>query len=132
MIFKRRLHPLPKFPAEVASTFRGLCTRIEVNELPQLRSEMEATFREIRSSIDRLDEKLIDALEQRCFLLLEVYPQADRQQQSMILGALRYVALEEDPFDDAEFASGFDDDAKVVNHVLEEIGLADQAINLDI
>ena len=130
MIFRRKRFPLPKFPPEVAPTFKRLCQRIDVEELPQLQSEIEATFRDIRANLDRLDERLIDALEQRCQLLLESYLQADSRQQAMILGALRYVALQDDPLDDAEFASGRDDDVMVVNHVLEALGLEDQAIEL--
>ncbi|MEZ4752837.1 MAG: hypothetical protein R3A13_00780 [Bdellovibrionota bacterium] len=50
--------------------------------------------------------------------------------KSKIVGAVRYFAVAEDPFPDETFASGFDDDARVLNHVLEELGLEEYYIDL--
>ena len=40
-----------------------------------------------------------------------------------IAGAVRYFVAGDDPFDDSIFASGLFDDQRIVNHVLEELGL---------
>jgi fructose-1,6-bisphosphatase len=47
------------------------------------------------------------------------------------VGALRYFVSDDDSFSDLEFASGFNDDAEVMNHVLEELGLEQEVIDID-
>jgi hypothetical protein len=59
---------------------------------------------------------------------LEKYAEHSPAEQALIIGAVRYFAVADDPFDDATFASGFFDDIKVMNHVLERLGMEDRCL----
>jgi hypothetical protein len=55
--------------------------------------------------------------------LLDRYSEFAAYEQSLIVGAVRYFAIADDPFDDETFATGFYDDMRVMNYVMEEIGV---------
>ena len=69
-------------------------------------------------------------LAERCRYLMSHYGDYGQEDRALIMGAVRYFAIAEDPVSEAAFASGFDDDARVMNHVLERLGLEDMIIRL--
>ena len=127
MIFSRRLkHPLPKVPNNVRPTFRNACEALPPEALEEL-SEMvtrslERTRDEAATS-PRIDIRMAEEIASRCRLLLEHYEEFSKEERALVVGAVRYFVIDEDPFSDDVFASGFDDDARVVNHVLEQLGI---------
>ena len=134
MFFKRRAHPLPKFPPKLIPTFRKLCVAIAQDEIPALQHRMEEMFVEDRE--ENRDNPLYDArlsrhIEDRCRLLLHMYGEVSTRHRALILGAVRYCVATGDAMPDEHFATGKEDDARILNHVLEEIGITDQFIELD-
>lgn len=132
--FSRNLHRLPKFPPQIIPLFRSLCTDISVEQLPQLQQE----FSDLKTKIldenkgNRLfDKRLAEKIFEACEILLDSYAHATTSQRRLIVGALKYCIISEDPFPDTVFASGLRDDAKIVNHVLEQIGQVDKVISLE-
>lgn len=127
MIFgKRRNHPLPRFPDTVAPTFRRLCERVPASEAAGILAQVDQCmdgFRELARDHHRLNLSLAEKVAERCRYLLNRYSDYDHQQQALIMGAVRYFAIAEDAMAETEFATGFDDDARVMNYVLEELGL---------
>lgn len=134
MLFRRRKHKLPSFPPEAARTFKKLCEALPVETVPQLRDEVRAAYEQIMDlSVERplIDTKLVRELYDRSLMLLEVYDRLATDQRSLVIGALRYFASAEDGFSDTYFASGYDDDVRVMNYVLEELGFKSQYIDID-
>jgi hypothetical protein len=134
MIFGRRTqHPLPKVPANIRSTFRNMCELLSLDEIAELEQLVEEAIQKTRSDAEqspRIDVKLAEEIVTRCRLLLEHYEEFSEAERRLVVGAVRYFALDEDPFSDDIFASGFDDDARVMNHVLEQLGIEGMFIEL--
>lgn len=134
MFFKRRKHKLPRFPQEVVPTFRGLCSRVDQNELNELRNALNANFKQLFDDAkenDFIDLGVAKQLYERCLYLLESYNEFPADKQKYIVGAVSYIAIADDPFNDSVFASGFHDDKVVMNHVLEELGVEGKFLVVD-
>lgn len=133
MVLRRRKHKLPKFPADIRDTFFRLCETLSVDNIESYRNEIKEVVQEQQKEAKTnryINLELIDALQRACNKLLDIYPNLNPKHQALAIGAIRYFALSEDPFSDQHFASGMDDDAKVMNHVLEELGVEDMFIDL--
>ncbi|RMG42875.1 MAG: hypothetical protein D6719_05190 [Candidatus Dadabacteria bacterium] len=131
--FKRRKHPLPKFPPAIAPMFRQLCEALPEENIDEYKKEVEAALAAVREEAannDRINLPLAEKLAERCMHLLSIYPELSEDKRALAIGAIRYFVVEEDPMSESKFAAGFDDDVKVMNHVLEELGLEDQYIEL--
>lgn len=133
MVLRRRKHNLPKFPPLVRKTFRKLKETLPASDVAAYKTEVERALADIEKSGETnhfIDIRLARELADRCMQLLDLYPQYDVSQQAMIVAAIRYFAISHDSFSEEHFASGFDDDVKVMNHVLEEIGLEGRYIEI--
>ena len=134
MFFGRRLrHPLPKFPATVIPAFRQLCREIGVEHLGEVRGEVEHCLAELRNraaNYPHLNLPLAEDVAARCLLLLEHFERSDVESRKLIMGAVSYFVVDDDGAGDDSFATGFDDDARVVNHVLEQLGIEDHFIDV--
>jgi hypothetical protein len=134
MIFSKRKHKLPSFPPDAARTFHRLCETLDSETVPQLREELQSAYEQIMDlAIERplMDTRLVREIYERGLLLLDRYSGLSPQHQALVIGALRYFAATDDSFSDTHFASGFDDDAKVMNYVLEEVGIRNEYIELE-
>ncbi|MCB0353099.1 MAG: hypothetical protein KDD64_06220 [Bdellovibrionales bacterium] len=133
MIFKKRKHPLPKFPESVIPTFRQLCEAVESDEAQELIPEVDkcmAHFQRLKKKHENMNLQLAYEIADRCRFLLDHYDSFTEEQQSLIMGAVRYFAIADDALSETAFASGFHDDAKVMNYVLEELDLLERVIAL--
>ena len=135
MIFGRRTqHKLPKFPSEVASIFKAMCETIsEDAKLEELRQAVAAVLADVEQQVaagQQVDVDSTRALADCCQFLLSRYHDFPPEQQALIVGAVRYFAVADDPFDDSTFASGLFDDKKVMNHVLERLGIEDRYLEV--
>jgi len=131
MVFgKKSKHPLPKFPPDVAAAFKAMCeTLTDENKLRELREAVAKALLEMRRQARKnphIDLDGAEALVDRCFFLLDHYAEYPPDLQALIIGAVRYFAVGDDPFDDEGFASGLFDDVKVMNYVLEKLGIEDR------
>ena len=77
-----------------------------------------------------VDADLLKGLAARCSFLLDQYEAVSPSKRPLIVGAVRYFAVADDPFDDETFSSGLFDDVRVVNYVLEELGFQDQCLDV--
>lgn len=127
MIFsKRREHPLPRFPDTVAPTFRKLCEALPLSEIERIQGEVDECmeiFQNLSKEYPRLNIFLAEEIADRCHKLLAMYSDFSNDQQGLVIGAVRYFAIAEDSISETDFATGFDDDARVMNYVLEELEL---------
>lgn len=135
MIFGRRIkHKLPRFPEGVASTFRALCEVIPAEDLPQLREELENcvdTIRQTAAGNHLIDLAMVDELHRCCLYLFDRYEDFSDKERALVIGAVRYFVATEDPLPDDAFSSGFNDDALVMNHVLEQVGAEEMCITVN-
>lgn len=95
-------------------------------------TNLRPIIREILVEISKkklVSTDLVKNLYLRSKFLLEHYSEFKPAQQPLIIGAVYYFALDKDASPDTEFATGFDDDAQVMNHVLEELGVVGQFID---
>lgn len=134
MGFFARKHKLPRFPETLIPTFRRLCDPLPVEDLPALKEDLNncvARVRELGQENQRVNVHRLEQCAEACQFLLDEYEKFTREQQALIIGALRYFVIIDDNLPDDTFVTGFDDDAKVVNYVLEELGIEDRYIILD-
>lgn len=134
MIFARKVkYKLPKFPVTVIPAFRSLCRDIGVEQVDEVRGEVErclVALRERAPERPNLNLPLAEEIAARCFLLLDHFERCDAEKRRLIMGAISYFVVDGDGAEDDSFATGFDDDAKVVNYVLQQVGIEDQFIDL--
>ena len=71
---------------------------------------------------EELDVRLADELAGACKVLLRMYDGFDEHARAAVVGAVRYFVTSRDADNDLRSAHGFDDDVKVVNHVIEVTG----------
>ena len=134
MIFQRKRHKLPKFPPNIRATFKNLCKSLPAENVVSYKSEVDSELERIRTNAKEnamINLDLAVQLAQRCHMLLDNYDKFDNAKRALIVGAIRYFALSEDAFSEEDFASGFDDDARIMNYVLEQIGLEEHCIELE-
>lgn len=134
MIFSRKVrYKLPKFPVTVIPAFRQLCREIPADQIDAVRAEVErciGSLRERAPERPNLNLPVAEEIAARCFILLDHFTQSTAEQRRLIVGAVSYFVVDCDGAEDDSFATGFDDDAKVINHVLQQVGIEDQFIDL--
>jgi hypothetical protein len=123
---QKQNHPLPKFPPGLRPRFQSLCEPLDITAIDQLRQEFVLKTKETRARAEknvRMNKRRLDDLIDRCELLLDVFPDVAEQQRALIVGALRYFVVDGDQLSDEAFCTGFDDDARIVNFVLEQLSI---------
>lgn len=126
-------HPLPKFPPGLVRRFRSLCEVLPISATDELRREFLFKAKETKEKAQsnrRMNKKRLDDIIDRCVLLLDIFPDARDQERALIVGALRYFVVDGDELPDEHFCTGFDDDARVINHVLEQLGIEGKFISI--
>ncbi len=135
MIFgwRKKKHPLPRFPDTVRSNFHRLKEALAPDEAAELLPQLAEHLEEIRNHAKRnslLDLGLAIEIGNACRYLLEHYEEYSPGERELVIAAVRYFAISEDSMDEEAFASGFIDDGRVLNHVLEELGLSNLIIEV--
>lgn len=135
MFFSKKKHPLPKFPPGIKSAVKNLSYPLSKEDLQQVEASIADTssaLLEQATDNSLIDKNLVLRLQETARLLLEQYRQQSSQKsQNLIAAALRYFVSDDDFVAEGSFATGLHDDAKVMNHVLEEIGVEGQYIELN-
>lgn len=124
MLFRRRKYPLPKFPVQVIPQFRAFCEELPDERVAEFLPEVQeciAHFHELSQEFPILDMKRIERIGEVCTELLRMYPECTPRHKKMIVGAIRYFASIDDALSETTYASGLDDDIRVLNHVIEEV-----------
>jgi hypothetical protein len=110
-----------------------LCEALAVEDIAELKRIVDENYDDFvdrKRENQNLDLAGARQLTERCHYLLDHYSEFSEKEQALIIGAVRYFAIAEDPYDDETFATGLFDDKKVMNHVLEKLGLTDKIISL--
>lgn len=131
--FRRKKHRLPKFPPTLIPAFRTLSQPLPAEEVAKFQDYIDqklAGLGETSKYNYRINTKLAEQIAERCKFLIDIYEGQPESHRALIVGAVRYFAIGEDAVSEQGFASGMDDDAKVVNYVLEELGVLDRFIDL--
>lgn len=120
------LHP------DERSRFLSLCIETSSADLAELSSVVELHLEQVKDLADhRTDvdtaEKIAAALNA---LLADVSGYA-ADQRALVRGAVEYFLLTDDADGDIEDVLGFDDDARVVNSVLEALNRGDLRITFE-
>ena len=134
MFRQQRKYQLPSFQPNAKKHFKRLCEALPPHTVPQLKEELENFYSVVLAEADNrplVNKELIRDLYDRACLLLERYPHISEKHRALVVGALRYFVSDDDSFPDLEFASGFNDDAEIMNYVLEELGLEQETIFVD-
>lgn len=119
-------YPLPKFPASIASTFKRLCIPFSDQQYSDFLDRVVPALNPIRDSGTQANEsqgQFRAALLRAADKLIAEGGTADLKRRTLIVGALSYLVVDDDPVPDSAFRTGLYDDAKVLNHVLEELGI---------
>lgn len=116
---------------EEQQQFRRLCLPTTVDELIELRTVVELHLQQIRDHAGpaadvETAERIATALSQ----LLSTEDAYKPDERALIRGAVEYFLLADDASGDLEDALGFDDDARVLNSVLDRVGRSDLRVEL--
>ena len=134
MIFKRKKHNLPNFPDYIPSGFNRLRETISDEAAQALQMELFDYMGRVekeKAEDPMVNLRLAREIAQVSSYLLEHYKDFGDKQKSLIVAGVRYFISDGDGVADFEFASGLIDDAQVMNHVLEEVEVADKFIEVD-
>lgn len=133
IIGRKKRHKLPKFPEGVESVFEQFCQALPLEAVDDIRKELNKAVSKIikdAGSNQRIELNLVNLLHKASLALLDRYEGYDEQQRALVIGAIRYFVVEDDPLPDTGFASGFYDDAKVMNYVLDQLDEEDLIIDV--
>ena len=102
--------------------FRRLCLETSPDELVQLSSVVKLHLDQIRHQHGpNTDIETAEAISSSLIALLSSDSTFDAGQRALIRGAVEYFLLADDASGDLDDVLGFDDDARVLNSVLEQI-----------
>ena len=122
-----------QLPAKIDQLFRPLCRPVKPAAVPTIRQTIDNYRQQIQTRLSHnefLDLQTAEMISQRLHFLLDRYTTYSAAQQALIIGAARYFIKEDDAEHDTHAFLGLDDDALVVNYVLEVTGHSDQTISL--
>lgn len=111
--------------------FRRLCIATSPEDLTQLSSVIDMHIDHIRTNAGpATDVETAVMIAKTLCKLLASGIDFDDEARAQIRGAVEYFLLTDDAEDDMENVLGFDDDARVVNTVLDRIGHPEFAVKL--
>ncbi len=111
--------------------FRRLCLETSAEELAQLGEVVTLHLDQLREAATPVaDLDAANRIGAALASLLDGGHSFDGEQRALIRGAVEYFLLADDASDDLGDALGFDDDARVVNSVLDRIGLPQYRVDL--
>lgn len=111
--------------------FRRLCIDTSPEELSQLTTVIEMHLGHIRRNAGpATDTETAEMIGESLTKLIGSQIEFDDDARSQIRGAVEYFLLTDDAAGDLEDVLGFDDDARVVNTVLERIGHTEFTVDL--
>jgi uncharacterized membrane protein YkvA (DUF1232 family) len=111
--------------------FRRLCIDTSAEELEQMIDVVGIHLDHVRANAGpSTDVETAELVADAATKLLAFSLDLDRRERALVRGAVEYFILNDDASDDLEDVLGFDDDARVLNSVLDRIGRADLKVRL--
>jgi len=105
--------------------FLKLCEAVPRAAVPDLLQRVEAHLAEIHAQYRQnefLDIELADRVAEQVRRLLAAYADYGAEEQRLIIGAARYFAAANDEESDIHSIFGMEDDVRILNYVLAQIG----------
>jgi len=105
--------------------FVGLCETLRSDDLRALRAQVAAYLLQLEQQQSRSELIALDLavlLTDRLDRLCELAPELSDEQQALVVGAARYFISQDDAIPDTRACTGLDDDVRIVNHVLRQLG----------
>lgn len=125
MVQKSR-YSLPPSPAEVTVTLEKFCRSPIDLPIADLKKHVDSALERLQvytHSVLGPNLNIAHELAERCHYLLDHYDTYSSDKQALIRGAVRYFVVQHDARDDTLPAVGFDDDIRVINFVLDKLGI---------
>lgn len=133
MFRRKEKHDLPKFPEHVIPTFQQLCQALAPSDIGDVRAAVEQHVLDLQSAkaeVLHVNLKLGREIGEVLTGLLDQYESFDEKQRALVIGAAAYFVHQDDPQGDTTFGTGLNDDAKVVNYVLNQLGIEDKFLKI--
>jgi uncharacterized membrane protein YkvA (DUF1232 family) len=111
--------------------FQRLCSDLSSAELAELEHCVHTHVAELTKAQQRSELVAVDLaaqIEDRLVRLFALAPALPPAQRALVVGAARYFVSGEDAIPDTRACTGLDDDVRIVNHVLKELGRAEWLI----
>lgn len=118
----------------VDELFRELAVPVKKGELESIKAEIWQYVEKIvkaQRKNEFLNADLARKISETCIYLLDSYTKYPKDQKALISGAVKYFLLCGDQDSDIGSPLGFDDDAEVLNYVLNKIGRKDLLIDIE-
>jgi hypothetical protein len=122
--------PAPPTPKELA-LFAGLCSDLPPDGLAELCDGVRSYVSELEAEQSRSELVAVDlaiAVRDRLNRLLGLAADLPAVHRGLVVGAARYFISKDDAIRDTRACTGLDDDVRIVNHVLKELGRAEWSI----
>ena len=127
-------YPIPAYPPSISLTFAKLCQGAD----PEGESQLESKIGFFRSKISAWERakppqpphviKVATALLESALFMARSASKYTKEKQVLIAAAINYLNMESDGINDKTPIVGLQDDAKIFNHVLEELEVTDRFI----
>jgi uncharacterized membrane protein YkvA (DUF1232 family) len=128
-------HALEALGPAIARLFLKHSEPLSVEEawelVPLVDVHLEATHTVRTSMSTMINVRMAEQLVTACKALLALYPDLDEKGRSAVVGAVRYFMQARDAEADLESESGFEDDALVVNYVIDLTGADIEPVRID-
>jgi len=122
--------PAAPTPKELA-LFAELCSDLPPDGLAELCDDVRSYASELEAEQSRSELVAVDlaiAVRDRLERLFGVAAGLPAAHRALVVGAGRYFISKDDAIPDTRACTGLDDDVRVVNHVLKELGRAEWSI----
>ena len=117
---------LPTGQDSIEARFSKLCEFQPESALPNIREHIASALESLRSQNKAFlgpNLKLAEAIAASCNKLVDAYPALSNEHKRLAIGAIRYFLVHMDTLPDSKPLVGLDDDALVLNHVIEQTAL---------
>lgn len=117
-------------PKELA-LFAELCLDLPPDGLAELHNSVRSYATELEAEQSRSELVAVDlaiAVKDRLERLFGLTAELPATQRALVVGAARYFISKDDAIPDTRACTGLDDDVRIVNHVLKELGRVEWSI----
>jgi hypothetical protein len=124
---------IPPLDRQIQRHLLPLCEVLPETAAAALNAEIDHYLQKVQAALGQnefLDVKLAHAIAARLRLLLPDYGRYPDNQKALLVGAVRYFTKDDDAEHDIHSVLGLDDDAAVVNYLLDVLGRPDLKIDL--
>jgi|SaaInlStandDraft_3_1057020.scaffolds.fasta_scaffold123920_1 hypothetical protein len=120
-----------EFPERLPETFYKIADDVDREDIDKLAQSVKSYLIEAQKALyenEFIDIKSAEKLAATSQYLIEVMPSLSPEYQKLAKAAIKYFLESDDDEHDFESIFGFDDDVKVMNHVLDKIGHPEKKI----